>query len=66
MEREDVEELMETSCTMGIIFAGKLRDLYKTTQFLRTIGCHVYYKKTSRDRLTIVISKENGEKHETN
>lgn len=63
LDEEEIEELMNTECVLAVVFQGKLKNLYDTTRFLRELGCHVYYRKSSKSKLEIVVHKEKGEKN---
>jgi len=61
VSQEEIADLMSTDCTMAVVFTGKLRNLYEVAKFLKGIGCYVYYKKSAKGRLNIVVQKEKGE-----
>jgi len=59
-EKEKIENnLANCFINAGIVFSGKLKDLYKVLEFIESIeGTQIVYKRATRDKIYIKTKEE--------
>ena len=60
LSKEEIEEMLSTVVTMGIIFKGQMGVLPKIMKFVEESGCKVIFRKSGRDKLIITVQTNEG------
>lgn len=55
LSETEIEELLGTVLTLGVIFKAEMRILPKVMKFIEDNGGKIIFRKTSRDKLIISV-----------